>query len=383
MTSVGTGTTPLRLCYDSSDRNTCLLQRTEDGNGVAMYNNRDVQGRIIYREKDNIANWTWTEAGVTRWYGFTGPGDTPDFVRDAGWDVVEKYISLPGGVTLTIQPGQADPPTRSTYTLPNIHGDAMLTTNGLGNNSSTGNGPANSFTYDPFGNILTGSTFPGNASPGGSYGWLGQHQKDSETAFALVPIQMGARVYIPSLGRFLQVDPQEGGVENSYVYPPDSINEFDLDGNFGWGSLIKTVTRVASVASMIPGPVGIVASGVACAGELTQGNWKQAAVAAVGLIGAGAAVKVITKLAPRIRYAVHIGAFSKTTGINSRLFGKGGSINGVSLRKGVLNNNPVLRIGWGWHNGNAVFRAAVGPKRWASRPHVNVRAYTPVGRWRR
>src|SRR5690606_2578912 len=75
-------------------------------------------------------------------------------------------------------------------------------------------------------------THPDTMSTTGSFehGWVGEHQKKTETALSLPVIQMGARVYMPALGRLLQVDPVLGGTENDYTYPQDPNNFYDLNG---------------------------------------------------------------------------------------------------------------------------------------------------------
>jgi len=82
----------------------------------------------------------------------------------------------------------------------------------------------------PFGEPISGQTNPNNTATGSTYGWVGQNEKDTETSFALAPTQMGARVYIPELGRFTAVDLVQGGTANNYTYPNDPVNDFDLGG---------------------------------------------------------------------------------------------------------------------------------------------------------
>jgi RHS repeat-associated protein len=150
--------------------------------------------------------------------------------------------------------------------------------------------------FDEFGVAQPMSGSGASQAPPARYGWLGASQRSAEALGG--EVLMGARLYSPAVGRFLQIDPVAGGSASAYDYcNADPVNCTDLDGELTWKGLVKGLAVVGELASMVPGPVGAVAGVVAAGAYLATGD-KQKALAAVGgaivgALGGGAVVAVI------------------------------------------------------------------------------------------
>ncbi len=287
------------LGYDDTNRH--LSTTVADGTTVTYQ--RDAEDRVI--------SMTQTPAGgsaTTTHYAFAGAGDTSGFTLTASNTTQEQTIGLPGGATVSIRASS------QVWSYPGLSGHDLVTTDAAGTRTGT------VALYDPFGDPINpttgciGTTSADTAGPANtttlnvSNGYQGAHGKGLLTLDGLATIEMGARQYVPLLGRFLFVDPVPGGNANDYTYPNDPVNASDLTGRFGWSDVVgiaKQITDNPVFQAIAFGCGFITFGGIAAAcgivvglAYLVQGDVPDAVIAlAGGLVGSavGIALKAVVK----------------------------------------------------------------------------------------
>lgn len=145
---------------------------------------------------------------------YAGPGDSPAWTSNTAGETTRNIPGING--TLAATQSNLEAPVLQ---LTNLHGDIIATAY----LSETATGLASSADTSEFG-VPTTSLPP-------KYSWLGAIELPTELPSGVVA--MGARSYVPQLGRFLQPDPQPGGSANAYSYTfGDPVDTTDPSGEY-------------------------------------------------------------------------------------------------------------------------------------------------------
>ncbi|MFC1436237.1 RHS repeat-associated core domain-containing protein [Streptacidiphilus sp. N1-3] len=184
-----------------------------NGNNSQTWN-LDPAGRVGNTQTTAYANGTWTLTDTTTNH-YTSDSDSPDWAVDSNTGGIHRYVQGIDGDLAAVTAATDS----TSLQLTNLHGDVTVQLP-----LDSAQAPVVQ-AADEYGNLI-------NATSATTYGWIGAKQRASGTPSGLT--LMGARLYNPATGRFLQIDPVLGGNENAYTYPADPVMGYDLTGMFKW-----------------------------------------------------------------------------------------------------------------------------------------------------
>jgi RHS repeat-associated protein len=147
---------------------------------------------------------------------YAGPGNsTPAWTGELSTNYT-RYITGIGGTLAAVQHSSEAP----TLQLSNLHGDIVATAYLSETATALASTVGEASEYG----------VPATEAPP-KFSWLGAHEIPTSLPSGMSA--MGARSYVPQLGRFLQRDPRAGGSANAYAYTyGDPVNSNDLTGEY-------------------------------------------------------------------------------------------------------------------------------------------------------
>ncbi len=224
---------PDSFTYDAADG---LVSATDGALTVTF--ERDATGSVISRTLRDAAGESTTQ------YASGG------LVLDGSGRPILAQIPLPGGVTIE---RSLTSPDRTQWAYDDLSANRLFATT----SSGALVGPVR--VYDPFGTPLTVAAA---VQPDGARDLAWQASFGHETQPLRTPfIVMGERVYMPALGRFLQLDPKIGGSTNGYDFvSQDPVNLFDPTGqSLGDWIAMLAVAVVSVIAAPLTGGGSVLA----------------------------------------------------------------------------------------------------------------------------
>lgn len=328
------------LTYDSFGRITALPSAYAGGGALTtsyfandLVRSQTQDGLTNSYQLDSVMRQRHrTQTGTTfstETYHYADESDVVAWIESgSSWS---RNIEGIGGDLAAIQ----DSASGTTLQLANLHDDVVATASIDPNVTQL----LDTFEFDEFGVPKSGAA--------GRFGWLGEKKRRTELPSGV--IQMGVRSYVPAMGRFLTMDPVQGGSANAYDYAyQDPVNVTDLDGRCPACAIGIALRAGAAWAARV---------GANAASKVLGRTAGRAALRASVMLALGrSAQAIITSVARLVGPALY--NFGKTK-VGSLLFRPGGILNGGLRKIPEFRKVPGnFRIGFGRHDGHWYFRAA-------------------------